>query len=138
MSVPEQAPAMTQAPLATVYAMRSWYTTVLAQTRQVGSDLDVRRAQIEAELESIDAQLDHTQQSYKALERVLETIDDWIRKLTPEEGTFAVSEPGSDGGKPKRAGRSSSGTRPAASSRRTRQRGATAKRAKEGSAADNA
>lgn len=72
-------------PVATVYATRAWYTALLNQTIQVKTDLGGRVERLKAELDSAEAQLKHTDNSIEALHRVLDTVDDWIRKLTVGE-----------------------------------------------------
>ncbi|WP_153506625.1 hypothetical protein [Cumulibacter manganitolerans] len=88
----DQPPIGVETPLATVYAMRTWYTTAMDQNRQLRTDLARRLRQAEEEVRSLEAQVVHSEAAITALQSVLDKIDDWIRKLTPTEGIFAQRE----------------------------------------------
>ncbi|GGP86523.1 hypothetical protein [Streptomyces melanogenes] len=100
-------------PVATVYATRAWYTAMLNQTMQVKTDLGGRVERLEAELDSAQAQLKHTDNSIEALQRVLDTVDDWIRKLTVGEEKRKPEGKGA-AAKRKTPARTQSATRPRA------------------------
>ena len=72
-------------PPQTAYAIRAWYTSVLGQTHQVRSDLVAQIDRLQSEIERVEQQLEGCDKSIDALGNVLDTVDDWIRKLTEEE-----------------------------------------------------
>jgi phage shock protein A len=73
-------------PQATAYAIRAWYTSVLGQTRAVRQDLASKVEAMELEVQQVTAQIERADTSIASLEHVLETVDDWIRRLSHGEG----------------------------------------------------
>lgn len=94
-------------PPATAYAIRAWYTGVLSQTEAVRQDLVARVEAAEAEVDRLSEQVNRSDASIEALKHVLDTVDDWIRRL-------AAREHGTEEG----------GARPRGRSGATRRRGA--------------
>jgi hypothetical protein len=72
-------------PAATAYAIRAWYTGVLSQTQAVRQDLVARIDAAEAEVGRLNEQVNRSDVSIEALQHVLDTIDDWIRRLASDE-----------------------------------------------------
>jgi hypothetical protein len=73
-------------PQATAYAIRAWYTSVLGQTRAVRQDLASKVEAMELEAQQVTAQIERADSSIASLEHVLDTVDDWIRRLSQGEG----------------------------------------------------
>lgn len=78
-------------PPETAYAIRAWYTSVLSQTRQVRDDLEAQVDRLQTEIERVEQQVRACDNSIAALGVVLDTVDDWIRKLSEHEEPAARS-----------------------------------------------
>jgi len=99
-------------PPATAYAIRAWYTVILGQTQAVRQDLLVRIENAEAEVNRLREQVRRSDASIDALERVVDTVDDWIRRLTARDDgtndtndTVGQSGPRRGGSRPRAQGR---------------------------------
>jgi septal ring factor EnvC (AmiA/AmiB activator) len=90
-------------PPETAYAIRAWYTSVLTQTRQVRSDLEAQVDRLQSEIERVEQQMEAFDKSIDALGNVLDTVDDWIRKLTEAETNAPKSSPARKTTGPRRA-----------------------------------
>ena len=91
-------------PPATAYAIRAWYTVILGQTQAVRQDLLVRIENAEAEVNRLREQVRRSDASIDALERVVDTVDDWIRRLTArDDGTNDTNDTAGPSG-PRRGG----------------------------------
>jgi len=91
-------------PPATAYAIRAWYTVILGQTQAVRQDLLVRIENAEAEVNRLREQVRRSDASIDALERVVDTVDDWIRRLTArDDGTNDTNDTVGQSG-PRRGG----------------------------------
>jgi uncharacterized damage-inducible protein DinB len=100
-------------PPATAYAVRTWYTSILGQTQAVRQDLLAQLDAAKAEVDRLSKQVDHSESSIKALEHVLDTVDDWIRRLTggDESSTKAAARPmARSGASTRRGARGKEGT----------------------------
>jgi hypothetical protein len=86
-------------PPETAYAIRAWYTSVLSQTQQVRDDLESQVDRLQAEIERVEQQMGEFDNSIAALGAVLDTVDDWIRKLTEHEERTAKSSSARKGGR---------------------------------------
>lgn len=77
--------AMPDMPPATAYAIRAWYTSILSQTQAVRQDLLAQVDSAKAEVDRLTKQVKRSDATIAALQRVLDTVDDWIRRLATEE-----------------------------------------------------
>jgi hypothetical protein len=73
-------------PRATAYAIRAWYTGMLSQTQAVRDDLASKVEAMKLEIQQVSSQIERTDKAIASLERVLETVDEWIRRIPTSEG----------------------------------------------------
>lgn len=78
-------PLPTNVPPATAYAIRAWYTTLLSQTEAARDDLLSRAEGLNSEIERLHGQVDRADATITALRGVLDSVDDWIRRINEVE-----------------------------------------------------